>query len=254
MSYARTMPRCDLVVTHGGHGTLARALASGCPVVVCPAGGDMAENAARVDWAGWACGSRRASARRGASGSRSGARCGLPRCGSGRRRSRSGRSRTPGPPPQRPSSKAGPLRCELPRSREPAESASGSVPRTGRSGPGRCRSGRACRPHPDRVGGDEHGTEVRRAGVAAVDERGDRARAARGRGLRVTVRLVAEDEGHRDLRAVHRGVVGDLDRVGDGVAELERPVGGGVVVSTTVGFALPTRTRTRPLPSARCGR
>ena len=52
MSYARTMPRCDLVVTHGGHGTLARALASGCPVVVCPAGGDMAENAARVDWAG----------------------------------------------------------------------------------------------------------------------------------------------------------------------------------------------------------
>jgi UDP:flavonoid glycosyltransferase YjiC (YdhE family) len=52
MSYARTMPRCDLVVTHGGHGTLARALVSGCPVVVVPAGGDMAENAARVDWAG----------------------------------------------------------------------------------------------------------------------------------------------------------------------------------------------------------
>jgi UDP:flavonoid glycosyltransferase YjiC (YdhE family) len=52
MSYARTMPRCDLVVTHGGHGTLVRALASGCPVVVVPAGGDMAENAARVDWAG----------------------------------------------------------------------------------------------------------------------------------------------------------------------------------------------------------
>ena len=52
ISYARTMPRCDLVITHGGHGTLVRALASGCPVVVCPAGGDMAENAARVDWAG----------------------------------------------------------------------------------------------------------------------------------------------------------------------------------------------------------
>ena len=52
MSYARTMPRCDLVITHGGHGTLARALVSGCPVIVCPAGGDMAENAARVDWAG----------------------------------------------------------------------------------------------------------------------------------------------------------------------------------------------------------
>jgi UDP:flavonoid glycosyltransferase YjiC (YdhE family) len=51
MSYARTMPGCDAVLTHGGHGTLVRALTSGCPVIVCPAGGDMAENAARVDWA-----------------------------------------------------------------------------------------------------------------------------------------------------------------------------------------------------------
>ena len=51
MSYARTMPGCDVVLTHGGHGTLVRALTCGCPVVVCPAGGDMAENAARVDWA-----------------------------------------------------------------------------------------------------------------------------------------------------------------------------------------------------------
>jgi UDP:flavonoid glycosyltransferase YjiC (YdhE family) len=51
MSYARTMPGCDVVLTHGGHGTLVRALTSGCPVVVCPAAGDMAENAARVDWA-----------------------------------------------------------------------------------------------------------------------------------------------------------------------------------------------------------
>jgi UDP:flavonoid glycosyltransferase YjiC (YdhE family) len=49
MSYARTMPLCDLVLTHGGHGTLARALVCGRPVVICPAGGDMAENAARVD-------------------------------------------------------------------------------------------------------------------------------------------------------------------------------------------------------------
>lgn len=52
MSYGRTMPLCDLVVTSGGSGTLNRALASGCPVVLCPAGGDMAENGARVDWAG----------------------------------------------------------------------------------------------------------------------------------------------------------------------------------------------------------
>ena len=52
LSYARTMPLCDVVVCHGGHGTLARALASGCPVVVVPAAGDMNESAARVDWAG----------------------------------------------------------------------------------------------------------------------------------------------------------------------------------------------------------
>jgi UDP:flavonoid glycosyltransferase YjiC (YdhE family) len=52
LSYSRTMPLCDVVVCHGGHGTLMRALTTGCPVVVCPAGGDMAENAARVDWAG----------------------------------------------------------------------------------------------------------------------------------------------------------------------------------------------------------
>jgi UDP:flavonoid glycosyltransferase YjiC (YdhE family) len=52
VSYSRTMPRCAVVVTHGGHGTLVRALASGCAVVCAPAGGDMNENAARVDWAG----------------------------------------------------------------------------------------------------------------------------------------------------------------------------------------------------------
>ncbi|HEV2820744.1 MAG TPA: nucleotide disphospho-sugar-binding domain-containing protein [Solirubrobacteraceae bacterium] len=52
LSYARTMPRCDLVVCHGGHGTVVRALASGCPVVIAPAAGDMNENAARVAWAG----------------------------------------------------------------------------------------------------------------------------------------------------------------------------------------------------------
>jgi UDP:flavonoid glycosyltransferase YjiC (YdhE family) len=52
LSYSQTMPACDLVVCHGGHGTLMRAFESGCPVVACPAGGDMPENAARVDWAG----------------------------------------------------------------------------------------------------------------------------------------------------------------------------------------------------------
>lgn len=52
VSYARAMARADLVVTHGGHGTVVRALASGCPVVVAPAAGDQNENAARADWAG----------------------------------------------------------------------------------------------------------------------------------------------------------------------------------------------------------
>ena len=52
VSYARTMPVCSVVVCHGGHGTMVRALASGCPVVVAPVSGDMNENAARADWAG----------------------------------------------------------------------------------------------------------------------------------------------------------------------------------------------------------
>jgi UDP:flavonoid glycosyltransferase YjiC (YdhE family) len=52
VSYSRTMPKCEVVVCHAGHGTLVRALASGCAVVACPAVGDMNENAARLDWAG----------------------------------------------------------------------------------------------------------------------------------------------------------------------------------------------------------
>jgi len=52
LSYARTMPGCAAVVCHAGHGTVARALACGVPVVACPAAGDMAENAARVAWFG----------------------------------------------------------------------------------------------------------------------------------------------------------------------------------------------------------
>lgn len=52
LSYARTMPHADLVVCHAGHGTLVRALSSGCAVVACPAAGDMNENAARLDWCG----------------------------------------------------------------------------------------------------------------------------------------------------------------------------------------------------------
>jgi UDP:flavonoid glycosyltransferase YjiC (YdhE family) len=52
LPYSRAMPRCEVVVTHGGHGTLALALRAGCVVVCVPAAGDMNENAARVAWAG----------------------------------------------------------------------------------------------------------------------------------------------------------------------------------------------------------
>ena len=52
LSYTRTMPHCAAVVCHAGHGTVMRALATGVPLVACPAAGDMAENAARVAWAG----------------------------------------------------------------------------------------------------------------------------------------------------------------------------------------------------------
>ncbi len=52
ISYSRTMPRCAVVICHAGHGTMVRALASGVPVLAVPHAGDMAENAARADWAG----------------------------------------------------------------------------------------------------------------------------------------------------------------------------------------------------------
>jgi UDP:flavonoid glycosyltransferase YjiC (YdhE family) len=52
LSYVRTMPMCSAVISHGGHGTMARALAFGVPVVACPATGDMGENAARLVWSG----------------------------------------------------------------------------------------------------------------------------------------------------------------------------------------------------------
>ncbi len=46
------MPAAAAIVSHGGHGTVARALGAGTPVLVCPIIGDMSETAMRVDWAG----------------------------------------------------------------------------------------------------------------------------------------------------------------------------------------------------------
>jgi UDP:flavonoid glycosyltransferase YjiC (YdhE family) len=52
LSYSQAMAAADLVLCHGGHGTVARALGAGVPVLCCPAVGDMAENAARAAWSG----------------------------------------------------------------------------------------------------------------------------------------------------------------------------------------------------------
>lgn len=52
LSYSQLMPIASLVISHGGHGTVARALGAGAPVLICPIIGDMSETAMRVDWAG----------------------------------------------------------------------------------------------------------------------------------------------------------------------------------------------------------
>ncbi len=52
VSYSQVMPAADVIVCHGGHGTIMRALTSGTVPVVCPASGDQFETAARLRWAG----------------------------------------------------------------------------------------------------------------------------------------------------------------------------------------------------------
>jgi UDP:flavonoid glycosyltransferase YjiC (YdhE family) len=52
LSYSQVMPAAALVISHGGHGTVARALAAGAPVLASPFTGDMRETAMRVSWAG----------------------------------------------------------------------------------------------------------------------------------------------------------------------------------------------------------
>jgi UDP:flavonoid glycosyltransferase YjiC (YdhE family) len=51
LSYSQLMPAASLVISHGGHGTVARAIGAGTPVLVCPITGDMSETAMRVAWA-----------------------------------------------------------------------------------------------------------------------------------------------------------------------------------------------------------
>jgi MGT family glycosyltransferase len=52
LSYSQVLPEADLVICHGGHGTVARVLSAGVPLVCVPALGDMAETGARVAWSG----------------------------------------------------------------------------------------------------------------------------------------------------------------------------------------------------------
>jgi UDP:flavonoid glycosyltransferase YjiC (YdhE family) len=52
MSYRDAMNDAALVICHAGHGTIVRSLDRGVPVLAVPHSGDMAENAARLDWAG----------------------------------------------------------------------------------------------------------------------------------------------------------------------------------------------------------
>jgi UDP:flavonoid glycosyltransferase YjiC (YdhE family) len=52
LSYTQLLTAADLVICHGGHGTICRALGAAVPLLISPALGDMAENGARVQWAG----------------------------------------------------------------------------------------------------------------------------------------------------------------------------------------------------------
>lgn len=50
--YSQVFPLASAVICHGGHGTLARALGAGAPVLACPAAGDQNENGIRLAWSG----------------------------------------------------------------------------------------------------------------------------------------------------------------------------------------------------------
>jgi MGT family glycosyltransferase len=52
LSYSQLMPAASLVISHGGHGTVARTLGAGTPILISPIAGDMSETAMRVAWAG----------------------------------------------------------------------------------------------------------------------------------------------------------------------------------------------------------
>jgi MGT family glycosyltransferase len=51
-SHADVLPHCSAVITHGGHGTVMKALIAGVPLVLVPLGRDQPDNAGRVVHAG----------------------------------------------------------------------------------------------------------------------------------------------------------------------------------------------------------
>jgi MGT family glycosyltransferase len=50
--HADVLPHCSAVITHGGHGTVLKALIAGVPLIVVPLGRDQPDNAGRVVHAG----------------------------------------------------------------------------------------------------------------------------------------------------------------------------------------------------------
>jgi UDP:flavonoid glycosyltransferase YjiC (YdhE family) len=52
LSYSQVLPQASLVICSGGHGTVARALTDGVPILVCPTEADSVENGGRVTWSG----------------------------------------------------------------------------------------------------------------------------------------------------------------------------------------------------------
>jgi len=50
--HADVLPYCSAVITHGGHGTVMKALIAGVPLIVVPLGRDQPDNAGRVVYVG----------------------------------------------------------------------------------------------------------------------------------------------------------------------------------------------------------
>ena len=120
LSYSQTMPACDVVVCHGGHGTLVRALTNGCPGRRLPRG----RRHGRERLAGRLGGPRRPAAaplrdaaRR--AGGRRAACCGSRGSASARARWRAGRRSTTAVRGRSTSSRPGPRRASE-RPRRPA--------------------------------------------------------------------------------------------------------------------------------------